>query len=150
MTDIKKDSPEIRKTIEMLYFAYRGFTGVADEVLVKHDLGRAHHRAIYFVGRNPNIIFSDLMKTLKITKQSLNRVLSTLIYDEFIEQITDKKDKRKKLLRLTEKGVALEKKLTNAQAQYLRKVFDDKDELSQFQNILLNMMHSQDKKSLTK
>ena len=70
---------ELRQAIEMLFFAYRDFTGVADEILGDYGFGRAHHRAIYFISRHPGMTVSDLLRILRITKQSLNRVLSQLI-----------------------------------------------------------------------
>ena len=74
----------IRKAIELLFFAYRDFTGEADSILDEYGFGRAHHRAIYFIGRSPGIAVHELLAILKITKQSLGRVLSQLI-DEMID-----------------------------------------------------------------
>ena len=84
----RADGPEVprpaagenmREAIELLFFAYRDFTGEADALLSDYGFGRAHHRAIYFIGRNPRISVSDLLAILKITKQSLSRVLGQLI-----------------------------------------------------------------------
>ncbi len=105
----------LRKSIEQLFFAYRDFTGEADAILANRDMGRAHHRVIYFVGRNPNITVSDLLNILNITKQSLSRVLSRLIDDEYIHAQQGSDDKRQRLLSLTEKGITLEKELTDVQ-----------------------------------
>ncbi len=105
----------LRKSIEQLFFAYRDFTGEADAILADRDMGRAHHRVIYFVGRNPNITVSDLLTLLNITKQSLSRVLSRLIDDDYITAEQGAEDKRQRLLSLTEKGIALESELTNVQ-----------------------------------
>ena len=77
---------ELRRGIELMYFAYRDFTGEADSILAEQDMGRAHHRAIYFVGRHPGMRVSDLLAILNITKQSLSRVLSTLVKDGYIVQ----------------------------------------------------------------
>jgi DNA-binding MarR family transcriptional regulator len=106
---------ELRHGIELLFFAYRDFTGEADAILVKYGLGRAHHRVIYFVGRNPSIMVSDLLGILNITKQSLSRVLSRLISDGYITAQQGLDDKRQRLLSLTEKGAELELMLTNIQ-----------------------------------
>jgi DNA-binding MarR family transcriptional regulator len=106
---------ELRRAIEMLFFAYRDFTGEPDAMLAGIGLGRAHHRAIYFVGRNPDITVTQLLGILKITKQSLSRVLSELVRENYIEQHMASDDRRKRLLRLTEKGVALERALTAKQ-----------------------------------
>ena len=152
MVDIKKDSDEIRQTIEMMYFAYRGFTGVADNILVEYNMGRAHHRVIYFVGRHPNMTVGELLDILQISKQSLNRVLSTLIDDGFVEQYLDKADRRKRLLGLTKKGIDLEKKLTKVQTEFIANVFNqiDKKEITGFQSTLFNMMNKKEQEILKK
>lgn len=106
---------ELRRGIELMYFAYRDFTGEADSILAEQDMGRAHHRAIYFVGRHPGMRVSDLLAILNITKQSLSRVLSTLVTDGYIIQKTGAGDRRQRLLYLTEKGIALEARLTEVQ-----------------------------------
>ena len=107
----------MRRGIELMYFAYRDFTGEADSILAEQDMGRAHHRAIYFVGRHPGMRVSDLLAILNITKQSLSRVLSTLVTDGYIIQKTGADDRRQRLLYLTEKGVALEARLTEVQGR---------------------------------
>ena len=114
---------ELRQGIEMLFFAYRDFTGEPDAILAEIDLGRAHHRVIYFVGRNPRITVTDLLKILKITKQSLSRVLSQLVNEGYIDQTTDQGDRRKKLLTLTEKGVHLEHLLTENQRKRIARAY---------------------------
>ena len=99
---------EIRKAIELFFFAYRDFTGEADAILAEYGFGRAHHRAIYFIGRSPGIAVHQLLAILKITKQSLGRVLNQLIDEGYVRQDTDKKDGRRRLLTLTKSGVTLE------------------------------------------
>ncbi|MTJ79942.1 MAG: MarR family transcriptional regulator [Telmatospirillum sp.] len=106
---------ELRQGIELLYFAYRGFTEEPDAILAQYGFGRAHHRVIYFVGRRPGITVSDLLSTLRITKQSLSRVLSQLVSDGFIVQRPGPRDRRQRLLELTAKGVELERLLTEKQ-----------------------------------
>ena len=108
---------DLRRGIELLFFAYRDFTGEADEILSELGLGRAHHRVIYFVGRQPDMTVSELLGILKITKQSLSRVLSHLIDTGYIRQTPGVRDKRQRLLALTDKGVALEAKLTEVQCR---------------------------------
>lgn len=105
----------LRNSIEQLFFAYRDFTGEADVILAKRGLGRAHHRVIYFVGRNPRITVTDLLIILNITKQSLSRVLSRLVEDGYIKAKQGTDDKRQRLLSLTDKGTALEQELTTLQ-----------------------------------
>ena len=108
---------ELRRGIELMYFAYRDFTGEADSILEEQDMGRAHHRAIYFVGRNPGMRVSDLLAILNITKQSLSRVLSTLVTDDYVIQKRGSGDRRQRLLYLTDKGIALEARLTKVQSR---------------------------------
>lgn len=114
---------ELRQAIEMLFFAYRDFTGGPDEMLAEIGLGRAHHRVIYFVGRNPGITVSELLRILRITKQSLSRVLSHLVEEEFITQTPGERDRRQRLLTLTQKGVELERRLTADQRERIADAF---------------------------
>lgn len=106
---------ELRTGMELLFFAYREFTREPDAILEGLGLGRAHHRVIYFVGRQPRVTVSQLMATLGITKQSLSRVLGELVRRGFIEQITGPTDRRQRLLVLTEAGATLERRLTATQ-----------------------------------
>ena len=108
---------ELRRGIEMMFFAYRDFTGEADAILAEQDMGRAHHRAIYFIGRHPGITVSDLLGILNITKQSLSRVLSGLMKNGFVRQKIGVTDRRQRLLYLTESGVELEARLTALQGR---------------------------------
>jgi DNA-binding MarR family transcriptional regulator len=107
--------PEMRLAQDLLFFAYRDFTNVADEVLEELGLGRAHHRALHFIGRNPGITVSGLLAILRITKQSLARVLNALVDEGFVGQAPGFEDRRLRLLTLTEKGQMLEKRLFDAQ-----------------------------------
>ena len=95
---------EIRKAIELFFFAYRDFTGEADAILAKYGFGRAHHRAIYFIGRRPGIAVHQLLTILKITKQSINRVIRDLLKTKMIKQLKDDTDTRKKRLFLDKDG----------------------------------------------
>ena len=108
---------ELRQGIELLFYAYRDFTAEPDAILAKHRFGRAHHRVIYFVGRNPGITVSELLGILRITKQSLSRVLGQLVRQDFIDQRQGTRDRRQRLLHLTEKGIALERQLTASQRE---------------------------------
>ncbi len=108
---------ELRQAIELLFFAYRDFTAAPDDLLAEQELGRAHHRVIYFIGRHPGITVSDLLAILGITKQSLARVLTQLIEDGLVSQTPGVRDRRQRLLELTPKGVALERGLTEQQRQ---------------------------------
>src|SRR5579863_3106359 len=92
---------ELRQAIELLYYAYRDFTAEPDAMLARYGFGRAHHRVIYFVGRHPEMSVTDLLGILRITKQSLSRVLGQLVRQGFIVQHTGKSDRRQRLLSLT-------------------------------------------------
>jgi DNA-binding MarR family transcriptional regulator len=90
--------------IELLFFAYRDFVGEADQTLAAYGFGRAHHRVLHFVNRNPGMRVSDLLDILRITKQSLGRVLKQLVDDGFIEQRPGPVDRRQRLLTVTPRG----------------------------------------------
>jgi len=107
----------LRQAIELMFFAYRDFTAEPDAILAEYGFGRAHHRVIYFVGRNPGIAVNQLLDILKITKQSLARVLRQLIDEGFIEQRMDGFDRRRRLLYLLDAGHSLERQLTERQAR---------------------------------
>ena len=106
---------DLRLGMELLFYAYRDFIGPPDEILRKHKLGRAHHRVIHFVGRNPGITVRDLLSILRITKQSLSRVLSDLLREGIVRQEQGTEDRRQRLLSLTEKGRAFETQVSQSQ-----------------------------------
>ncbi len=114
---------ELRQSIELLFFAYRDFTDGPDQILKDYNIGRAHHRVIHFVGRNPGITVSELLEILRITKQSLSRVLNALIERDFVKQEAGVSDRRQRLLYLTDDGKALERKISNVQQQQVAKAF---------------------------
>lgn len=103
--------------VELLFFAYRDFTSDADQILAEYGLGRAHHRVLHFVRRNPGLRVTDLLAILKITKQSLGRVLNELIAGHWIDNPTDPDDRRARRLTLTDKGEALALRLARHQVQ---------------------------------
>ena len=113
------DDPTLRQAIELLFFAYRDFTGDADALLIRWGFGRAHHRVIYFVRRQPGITVGELLAILRITKQSLARVLSQLMREGFVVQRTDAGDRRRRRLYLTDEAEALEQTRTERQAARL-------------------------------
>ena len=113
----------LRYSIELLFFAYRDFTAEADEILARRDLGRAHHRVIYFVGREPGITITALLAILNITKQSLSRVLNKLVVDGYVDLRQGQDDKRQRLLSLTTKGRELEAELTAVQKRRFSKAY---------------------------
>jgi DNA-binding MarR family transcriptional regulator len=101
--------------IELLFFAYRDFVSDPDDVLAKFGFGRAHHRVLHFVNRNPGMKVADLLDILKITKQSLGRVLKQLLDQGYIVQKEGANDRRQRLLYATPKGEALAMKLAGLQ-----------------------------------
>jgi DNA-binding MarR family transcriptional regulator len=122
MSDIKSAAnplflreDELRQGIELLFYAYRDFTSEPDAILAQYGFGRAHHRVVYFVGRHPQMTVTELLGILKITKQSLSRVLSQLVEQGFIKQRAGERDRRQRLLDLTDKGVELERQLSETQ-----------------------------------
>jgi DNA-binding MarR family transcriptional regulator len=107
-------APEIRRGVELLYFGYSHLTRSIDEGLAEQGLGRAHHRALYFIARKPDLTVSELLAILGITKQSLGRVLTELGERGLVESRTGTQDRRQRLLRLTPEGTALETRLFDA------------------------------------
>jgi DNA-binding MarR family transcriptional regulator len=101
--------------IELLFFAYRDFIGDPDDVLAKFGFGRAHHRVLHFVNRNPGMKVAELLDILKITKQSLGRVLKQLIDQGYVVQKEGANDRRQRLLYVTPKGETLAMKLAGLQ-----------------------------------
>ncbi|UAJ10020.1 MarR family winged helix-turn-helix transcriptional regulator [Glacieibacterium megasporae] len=102
---------EIRRGIELLYFGYTNMVKGADARLAELGLGRAHHRALYFIARRPGMPVGDLLDLLNITKQSLSRVLADLQMRELVAQTVGTRDRRQRMLRLTPAGIALETEL---------------------------------------
>jgi DNA-binding MarR family transcriptional regulator len=101
--------------IELLFFAYRDFVGDPDEVLAKLDFGRAHHRVLHFVNRNPGMKVAELLDVLRITKQSLGRVLKQLIDQGYVVQREGANDRRQRLLYVTPAGEGLAMQLAGLQ-----------------------------------
>src|SRR3954471_12252638 len=102
--------------IELLFFAYRDFVSDPDEVLAKFGFGRAHHRVLHFVNRNPGMKVAELLDILKITKQSLGRVLKQLVDEGYVLQKAGPSDRRQRLLYVAPKGEALAMKLADLQS----------------------------------
>src|SRR3954449_8595163 len=105
----------IRQGIELLFFAYRDFTAEPDAILAAYGFGRAHHRVVHFVGRHPQMTVGELLGILRITKQSLSRVLGQLVRQGFIAQRRGPDDRRQRLLELTDSGRELERRLSAPQ-----------------------------------
>jgi DNA-binding MarR family transcriptional regulator len=111
--------------IELLFFAYRDFVADADDVLAGYGFGRAHHRVLHFVYRHPGMKVADLLDILRITKQSLGRVLKQLIDQEFVEQKEGANDRRQRLLFVTAKGEALALQLAGLQTTRIDRALAD-------------------------
>ncbi len=111
---------QTRRGIEALYFAYRAFTSDPDLILSELNYGRAHHRALHFIGREQGLTVTALLDVLSVTKQSLNRVLRTLIEDGLVESRVGRRDRRERLLFLTETGAELERRLSAPQRDRMR------------------------------
>lgn len=117
--------PPYYDLIELLFFAYRDFVGDADRLLETLRFGRAHHRVLHFVHRNPGLTIAELLDILRITKQSLNRVLKELLDERFVEARTGAADRRQRLLFLTPKGNALALELSVLQSQRFTRVLGE-------------------------
>lgn len=119
--------PEIRRGVELLYFGYAHLTRSIDAGLAEQGLGRAHHRALYFIARKPDLTVSELLAILSITKQSLGRVLTELGDRGFVETRTGEKDRRQRLLRLTPAGAKLEGELFEALREKMSAAYSSAD-----------------------
>jgi DNA-binding MarR family transcriptional regulator len=111
--------------IELLFFAYRDFISDPDDVLAKFGFGRAHHRVLHFVNRNPGMKVAELLDILKITKQSLGRVLKQLIDQGYVVQKEGASDRRQRLLYVTPKGEALAMKLAGLQTARITRALSE-------------------------
>ena len=140
---------ELRQAMELLFFAYRDFTGEADTLLTDYGFGRAHHRVIYFVGSHPGMTVSELLGILKITKQSLSRVLSQLISEGFILQRTDDTGRRR--LYLTAQGGDLERRLTERQSRWIAAAYREAgaQAVEGFRAVLRGIINEEDRKRVT-
>lgn len=155
MTDIKSGfsqlflrDEDLRQGIELMFYAYRDFTAEPDAILARWDFGRAHHRVIYFVGRHPKITVTELLAILRITKQSLSRVLGQLIRQDYITQKPGQRDRRQRLLELTEKGMELERLLSENQRALIGRAYRDAGApaVEGFRKVLLGMINEDDRR----
>jgi DNA-binding MarR family transcriptional regulator len=139
--------PALRQAIELLFFAYRDFTGDADTVLAGYGFGRAHHRVIYFVGRRPGMTVGELLAVLEVTKQSLARVLALLIREGLVVRRTDAGDRRRRRLYLTPAAEALERTLTERQSARLAAAWASAGDAaaSGFRAVLQAMINPEDR-----
>ncbi|MCC1491945.1 MarR family transcriptional regulator [Cognatishimia sp. F0-27] len=133
---------QLRQGAEAMFFAYRGFTADPDRILATLSYGRAHHRALHFINGAPGTTVNNLLATLGVTKQSLNRVLRTLIEDGLVESRVGRVDKRERHLFLTEEGKALERELGDAQRARMRAAYKQAgpEAVAGFRRVLEAMM----------
>ena len=138
---------ELNRGMEMLFFAYRDLVVEADSILAPLGCGRAHHRVIYFVGGNPGISIARLLDILKITKQSLSRVLGDRVRTGYVEQARGAADRRQRLLNLTDKGRDLESRLSQAMRGRLAHAYREAggEAVEGFSNVLFRLMTEDDR-----
>ena len=137
---------ELRQAMELLFFAYRDFTAEPDAILARYGFGRAHHRALHFIGRHPGITVSELLAILQITKQSLNRVLGQLIARGYVAQRQGTRDRRQRLLTLTEAGHALEEQVSADQRARIAKAYREAgaESVEGFRKVLLGIIGTEE------
>jgi DNA-binding MarR family transcriptional regulator len=133
---------QLRRGIEAMFFAYRAFTADPDLILGDMDYGRAHHRALHFINRDPGLTVTSLLAVLGVTKQSLNRVLRTLIDDGLVDSRIGRRDRRERQLYLTQSGTQLERRLSEAQRARMRAAYRSvgPQAVSGFRQVLEAMM----------
>ncbi|MEO1190673.1 MAG: MarR family transcriptional regulator [Pseudomonadota bacterium] len=138
---------ELRRGLESLFYAYRAFTAEPDRILAEIGFGRAHHRAIYFIGRYPGITVSELLQILGITKQSLSRVLGQMVDQGYVAQARGTRDQRQRLLTLTDKGRALEQRLTSSQCRLFAAAYKTAgaEAVAGFRTVLAGIMEEVDR-----
>ena len=119
--------PPAYDLIELFFFAYRDFVSDPDRILDEYGFGRAHHRVLHFVDRNPGLTIAELLDILRITKQSLNRVLKELLDKDFIESRMGTSDRRQRLLFATAKGHDLAIKLARLQTRRILRALAELD-----------------------
>jgi DNA-binding MarR family transcriptional regulator len=155
MADIKSGAnplflreAELRRGMELLFFAYRDFIAEPDKILARYKYGRAHHRVIYFVGQYPSITVSELLNILGITKQSLSRVLGQLVRDGLVVQHRGLRDRRQRLLELTEAGREMERRLSEDQRARIARAYREAgaEAVEGFRTVLHNLINEQDRK----
>ncbi|MDP4021759.1 MarR family transcriptional regulator [Methylobacterium sp. NEAU 140] len=131
--------------IELLFFAYRDFVGDPDRILAAYGFGRAHHRVLHFVDRYPGLTIAELLDILRITKQSLNRVLKDLIDQGYVAQRPGVSDRRQRLLTCTASGAALAADLTRVQARRLARALATPSVAGTPKDFLMAMIEPEDR-----
>ena len=144
--DILAETPAY-DLIELFFFAYRDFVSDPDRILDEYGFGRAHHRVLHFVSRQPGLTIAELLDILRITKQSLNRVLKELLEKNFIESRTGTSDRRQRLLFATAQGHELALKLAKLQTRRIMRALSeiDPDGKAVVSRYLLRLIDSDDR-----
>ncbi|MEK9946168.1 MAG: MarR family transcriptional regulator [Alphaproteobacteria bacterium] len=143
---------ELRQGIELMFYAYRDFTGEPDSILSEYGFGRAHHRAIHFINRDPGMSVAALLAILRITKQSLSRVLGQLVEEGYVEQKKGVRDRRQRLLYLTEKGRELERRVSEKQRARVAKAYQEAgaEAVEGYRKVLLGLIDEADRPTVLK
>ena len=141
---------EIVELIELLFFAYRDFISDPDTILEELGFGRAHHRVVHFVGRNPGLTVAQLLDILRITKQSLGRVLRELIEKGYVYQREGEQDRRQRLLFLTKEGEKLRRRLMVPQIVRIRRALDESGPGSpgHYRNVLYHLISPENRRAV--
>jgi DNA-binding MarR family transcriptional regulator len=141
---------EAMALVELMFFAYRDFVAGPDEILSTLKFGRAHHRVLHFVGRDPGMTVAQLLDILRITKQSLSRVLKELVEKGYVYQQEGPEDRRQRLLHLTSKGEALWTKLIASQVDRFRNLGKNADNQagSHYHEMLFHLINPENQKSV--
>jgi len=143
---------ELRQGIELLFYAYRDFTSDPDKILDDHGFGRAHHRAIHFINRNPGITVQELLAILRITKQSLSRVLGQLVREGYVIQQRGTRDRRQRHLHLTERGVELERLVSALQRERVARAYREAgaEAVEGYRKVLLGLVNDADRAAIVR
>ncbi len=143
---------ELRRGMELLFFAYRDFTAEPDRILARYKYGRAHHRVIHFVGQYPSITVSELLNILGITKQSLSRVLGQLVRDALVVQRHGLSDRRQRLLDLTEDGRELERRLSEDQRARIARAYREAgaEAVAGYRKVLMGLIDEAERVRVTR
>lgn len=159
MADIKSQAnplflteDEIRQGIELLFYAYRDFTSDPDEILAAYGYGRAHHRVLHFVNRSPGMTVTQLLAILRITKQSLARVLGALIEQGLVRQDRGARDRRQRLLYLTPEGEALERRVSAPQRDRVARAYREAgaEAVAGYRKVLAGLIDERDREGVLK
>ncbi|WP_119420364.1 MarR family winged helix-turn-helix transcriptional regulator [Desertibaculum subflavum] len=159
MADIKSQAnplflteDEIRQGIELLFYAYRDFTSDPDEILAAYGYGRAHHRVLHFVNRSPGMTVTQLLAILRITKQSLARVLGALIEQGLVRQDRGARDRRQRLLYLTAEGEALERRVSAPQRDRVARAYREAgaEAVAGYRKVLAGLIDERDREGVLK